>query len=79
MTDNTNPTELIPSDWQCEQACSVCTALFNYAIYEIYEVNFYLSTLLQLLHQKKLFERKFVLLFNIFLFFNGSASHFTFK
>jgi hypothetical protein len=29
---------------------------------------------LHLLHQKKLFERKFVLLFNIFLFFNGSAA-----
>jgi hypothetical protein len=38
------------------------------------KVHFYLSTLLHLLHQKKLFERKFVLLFNIFLFFNGSAA-----
>jgi hypothetical protein len=27
-----------------------------------------------LLHQKMLFERKFVRLFNIFLFFNGSAA-----
>jgi hypothetical protein len=37
-------------------------------------VHFYLSTLLHLLHQKKLFERKFVLLFNILLFFNGSTA-----
>jgi hypothetical protein len=33
-----------------------------------------MSTLLHLLHQKKLFERKFVLLFNIFLFFNKSTA-----
>jgi hypothetical protein len=33
-----------------------------------------LCTLLHLLHQKKLFEQKFVLLFNIFSFFNGSAA-----
>jgi hypothetical protein len=37
-------------------------------------LHFYPSTLLHLLHQKKLFERKFVLLFDIFLFFNGSAA-----
>jgi hypothetical protein len=37
-------------------------------------VHFYLSTFLHLLHQKKLFERKFVLLFTIFLFLNGSAA-----
>jgi hypothetical protein len=37
-------------------------------------VHFYLSRLLYLLHLRKLFERKFVLLYNIFLFFNGSAA-----
>jgi hypothetical protein len=29
--------ELIPPGWQCKQACPVCKALFNHAIYGIYE------------------------------------------
>jgi hypothetical protein len=29
--------KLIPPGWQYEQTCFVCTALFNHAIYEIYE------------------------------------------
>jgi hypothetical protein len=29
--------KLIPPGWQYEQACSVCTDLFNHAIYGIYE------------------------------------------
>jgi hypothetical protein len=37
-------------------------------------MNVDLSTLLLLLHQKKLFEQKFVLLSNIILFFNGSTA-----